>query len=101
MHPLTLFAGLAVVAVLWGLLGAVGVRCQKHRLGVAMGEEVTGADGDGLFLTVLLAPMKAPMEVGLWLLWRFSDEGQHELKRRQLERQRELEDRYDEMMEDL
>lgn len=98
VSPYEFFGTLAVAAAIWGAWGAVGVKCLDER---TVYPEARSADEvDARFLCQLFAPLTATYQIVRWALWRYSERGRHEIERRRMERQQELEERYDKMLEE-
>jgi len=83
---------------LWGAWGALGMKAFAERTahqGLSDIEKELPRNA-----LVSMAPIAGTYQIARWLLWRYSERGRHEIERRRLERQRELEERYDEMLEE-
>jgi hypothetical protein len=84
--------------VVWGSLGAIGVQCYCHRKGQW---EWEGAKGDSIFFIVLAAPIRGPLEIVRWILWRSSERGKLEIEKRNVERAQKRKDLRDDILDDL
>lgn len=84
------FAG----ASAWGVVGAIGA-CAIYDIDPDFDPDMFA------IFSLIFAPAVGPFLMTAWVLWRLSAEGRHEKRRRKLERQREIEEEYDRMLEEV
>lgn len=87
----------------WAVWGALGARAVRDRIYPKPDEDYSrkSTRRELQFFSFVAAPLVGTFCIARWALWRYSAEGKHEKRRRRLERQREVEQEYDRMLEDL